>query len=134
MQRKQVFIFLCGLFLLFLCGFLFPALALDSDSRIRKGYPSPSTGKIFSPPSTGQESSAKHPPTTDQQFTIIFSKLAALEQTVGTLQTQVTAQAQLIAQLKQVVSVHSSGTVTISGPGNPQNSRRRECAGNEHFC
>jgi hypothetical protein len=48
---------------------------------------------------------------------MIFSKLAALEQTVATLQNQNTAQAQHIAQLQQVITVQSGGTVTIQAPG-----------------
>lgn len=36
---------------------------------------------------------------------------------MATLQNQVNAQAQLITQLKQVISVNSSGAVTIQAPG-----------------
>lgn len=40
-----------------------------------------------------------------------------LEQTAATLQNQVTVQAQLIAQLRQVIAVNASGVVTIQAPG-----------------
>ena len=48
---------------------------------------------------------------------MIFSKLTALEQSVATLQNQNTVQAQHIAQLQQVITVQSGGTVTIQAPG-----------------
>jgi hypothetical protein len=103
-----------GMFLLFP---ITPSPALDSNPRVQDRYSSPSTGKIMPPSSTGQETFKKQQPTTDQKFKLIFSKLAALEQTVATLQNHVTAQAQQIAQLHQIISVNSSGTVTIQAPG-----------------
>ena len=91
--------------------------ALDNNPKIQDRYSSPSAGKILSPSTARTEPPTKMQSTTDQKFTTIFSKLATLEQTVAALQNQVTAQAQLIAQLKQVISVNSSGTVTIQAPG-----------------
>ena len=96
-------------------GSLSFALALDANPTIQERYSSPSTGKILSP--SGREPVTKKQPTPEQKFNIIFSKLATLEQTVATLQSQVTAQTQQIAQLKQVISFNSSGTVTIQAPG-----------------
>lgn len=116
MQRITFFLFKTGL----ICAVLFVAssmaLALDAIPRVQDRYSSPSTGKAISPSSSGQEYVTKKQPTPDQKFDVIYSKLAALEQTVSVLQNQVTAQAQLIAQLKQGISVNSSGTVTIQAP------------------
>ena len=117
MQRNKFSIVTTGL----ICAVLFVplsfTLALDATPKIQDRYSSPSTGRVISPSSSGQEHVTKKQPTPDQKFDVIFSKLAALEQTVSTLQNQVTVQAQLIAQLKQVISVNSSGTVTIQAPG-----------------
>lgn len=116
MQRITFFLFKTGL----ICAVLFVAssmaLALNATPRVQDHYSSPSTGRAISPSSSGQEH-VKKQPTPDQKFDVIYSKLATLEQTVAALQNQVTAQAQLIAQLKQVISVNSSGTVSIQAPG-----------------
>lgn len=93
------------------------SMALDANPRVQDRYSSPSTGKIISPSSSSRENVTKKQPTTDQKFTTIFSKLATLEQTVTTLRNQVNVQAQLIAQLRQVIAVHFSGVVTIQAPG-----------------
>lgn len=103
-----------GIFLLFP---IFPSPALDTTPGIQDRHSSPSTGKMQPPSSTGQETFKKQQPTTDQKFNMVFSKMTGLEQTVFQLQNQVNAQAQLIAQLKQIISVNSSGTVTIQSPG-----------------
>jgi TolA-binding protein len=103
-----------GIFLLFP---LSPSPALDTTPGIQDRYSSSSTGKMQPPSSTGQETFKKQQPTTDQKFNMVFSKITGLEQTVSQLQNQVNAQAQLIAQLKQIISVNSSGTVTIQSPG-----------------
>jgi hypothetical protein len=117
MQHVKLSVILCGGFIFLFWLSLSPALALDPNPGIQDRYSSSSTGKIMTPSSSGQETFTKQQLTTDQKFNLIFSKLAALEQTVATLQNHVTAQAQQIAQLKQVISVHSSGTVTIQAPG-----------------
>jgi len=92
------------------------ALALDANPRIQDRYSAPSTGKIHSPSPAGQEPLTKKQPTTDQNFNLIFSKLSQLEQTVTSLQNQVTVQSQQITQLRQVIAVNSSGMVTIQAP------------------
>jgi hypothetical protein len=107
-----IFSFL-GLFPLFLNS---PSSALDPQTGIQDPNRPSSTGKIRVPFST-QETLTKQQPTADQKFSTIFSKLAALEQTVATLHNKNTAQAQHIAQLQQVISVQSGGTVTIQAPG-----------------
>lgn len=100
-----------------LLGLFTSALALDTNQRIQDPYSASSAGKILSPSTARPEPPTKMPPTTDQKFITIFSKLAGLEQTGTTLQNQVNVQAQLITQLKQLISVNSSGTVTIQAPG-----------------
>ena len=114
MQRIKFYLVTTGC----ICAFLFVSnpfvLALDANPRIQERYSSPSTGKILSP--SGREPVTKKQPTPEQKFNLIFSKLSKLEQTVSTLQNQVSAQAQQIAQLRQVISVNSAGTVTIQAP------------------
>ena len=117
MQGTKFSFVTTGIIWAFLCVSIPFVLAMDANSRVQDRYSPPSTGKITSPSSSGQEPFSKSPPTTDQKFNLVFSKLAALEQTVATLQNQVTTQAQLIAQLKQIISVQSGGTVTIQAPG-----------------
>ena len=107
-----IFSFL-GLFPLFLNS---PSSALDPKTGIQDPNRPSSTGKIRVP-SSPQEIFTKQPPTVDQKFSMIFSKLTALEQSVATLQNQNTVQAQHIAQLQQVITVQSGGTVTIQAPG-----------------
>jgi hypothetical protein len=115
MQRMKFFIFTTGVIgaILFLGSST--ALALDATPKIQDRYSSPSKGQILPPAS--REPVTKKQPTTEQKFNLIFSKLSKLEQTVATLQNQVSAQAQQIAQLRQVISVNSAGTVTIQAPG-----------------
>ena len=115
MQPLKLSLILGGLFSVVICISISPALALDPNPGIPDRYSSPSTGQILSP--SGREPVTKKQPTTEQTFNLIFSKLSTLEQTVAALQNQVTAQAQLIAQLKQVIVVNASGTVTIQAPG-----------------
>ncbi len=117
MQHVIGFLLRTGLY----CCILFEpfslTLAADANPRGQDRYAPSTTGKIIPPFSANEESFAKQQPTTDQKFNLIFSKLTALEQTVATLQNQVTAQAQHIGQLQQVISVQSGGTVTIQAPG-----------------
>lgn len=91
-QRITFFLFPTGL----ICAILFLASsiasALDANPRVQDRYSSTSTVRV-----------------------VIFP--AALEQTVSTLQNQIRVQAQLIAQLKQVICINSSGTVTIQALG-----------------
>jgi TolA-binding protein len=106
-----------GMICVMLFVFISSTVALDNNPNVQDRFSSPTTGKILSPSTARPEPPTKMQPTTDQKFTTIFSKLAALEQTVTTLQNQVNVQAQFIAQLKQVISVNSSGTVTIQALG-----------------
>jgi hypothetical protein len=117
MQRIQLSFFTTGVIgaILFLGSST--AFALEANPRVQDRFSSPSKGKIIPPSSSGQEPFTKQQPTTEQKFNLIFSKLSALEQTVVNLQNQVSAQAQLITQLRQVISVNSSGVVTIQAPG-----------------
>lgn len=115
MKDRNFSILVAALNVVVLFGLLTSGLAEDANQRIQDRVSPPSTGKILSP--SGREPVTKALPTTDQKFTTIFSKLATLEQIVASLQNQVTAQAQLITQLKQVISINSSGTVTIQAPG-----------------
>lgn len=115
MKDKNFSFLVATLNVVVLFGLLTSGLADDANQRIQDRYSPPSTRKILSP--SGREPVTKALPTTDQKFTTIFSKLTTLEQTVATLQNQVTAQAQLITQLKQVISINSSGAVTIQAPG-----------------
>jgi hypothetical protein len=117
MQRFYVSLLTTGMICVMLFVSISSTRALDNNPKIQDRYSSPSADKILSPSTARTEPPTKMQPTTDQKFTTIFSKLATLEQTVAALQNQVTAQAQLIAQLKQVISVNSSGTVTIQAPG-----------------
>lgn len=117
MQRLHVSFLTTGMICVMLFMFISSAVALDNNPNIQDRYSSPSAGQILSPSTARPEPPTKMPLTTDQKFTTIFSKLAALEQTLTTLQNQVNAQTQVIAQLKQVISVNSSGTVTIQAPG-----------------
>jgi len=43
--------------------------------------------------------------------------LPITHKTVGSLQSQATGRTQQIAQLQQVISIHSGSTVTIQAPG-----------------
>ncbi|MCA9419701.1 MAG: hypothetical protein KC592_01710 [Nitrospira sp.] len=116
MKDRNLSILVTALNVVILFGLFTSGLAEDANQRIQdRVSPPSSTRKILSP--SGREPVTKALPTTDQKFTTIFSKLATLEQIVASLQNQVTAQAQLITQLKQVISVNSSGTVTIQTPG-----------------
>lgn len=117
MQRIQFSFFTTGVLGAILFLGASTALALDANPRTQDRFSSPSQGKIIPPSSSDLEPFTKPQPTTDQKFNLIFSKLAALEQTVATLQNQVSAQAQLITQLRQVISVNSSGVVTVQAPG-----------------
>lgn len=115
MKDRNFSFLVAALNVVVLFGLLTSGLAEDANPRIQDRVSPSSTRKILSP--SGREPVTKALPTTDQKFTTIFSKLTTLEQTVATLQNQVTAQAQLITQLKQVISVNSSGTVTIQASG-----------------
>lgn len=117
MQRFYVSLLTTGMICVMYFVSISSAVALDNNLNVQDRYSSPSAGKRLSPSTTRSEPPTKMQPTTEQKFTTIFSKLATLEQTVATLQNQVNVQAQLIAQLKQVISVNSSGTVTIQAPG-----------------
>jgi len=115
MKKRNSSLFIAAFNIVIIFGLLTSALAADANQRMQERYSAPSTGKILSP--SGREPVTKKQPTTDQKFDLIFSKLAALEQTVATLQNQNTVQAQHIAQLRQVIAVNSSGVVTIQAPG-----------------
>ncbi len=114
MKDLKISLNLCCLFIIVIGAILSPALALDPNSHIRDRYSSPSKGRQLSPPSPA--STTKQPPTLEQRVDYLTAKIATLEQTVNILQTQVTAQAQQLNQLAQVISVNSSGTVTIQAP------------------
>ncbi len=111
---------------LILClSFFPPVLALDPNSGVqqRRSSPdsrqsiAPSQGTPKVPPHSGRNISTKTQPTTEQLLSSMSAKLATLEHTVSLLQNQVSAQTQQIAQLKQIISINSSGTVTIQAPG-----------------
>lgn len=89
MQHNRVSIVTTGLICAILLVSSSLALALDSNPKIQDRYSSPSTGRVPSPPSSGREPVTKKQPTTEQKFNLIFSKLSKLEQTVVTLQNQV---------------------------------------------
>ncbi|HQU27711.1 MAG: hypothetical protein KC563_07855 [Nitrospira sp.] len=90
------------------------ALAADVSPNIQDRYSSPSKGRVLLP--SEKPRTPKQPPTIEQRLDYLTSKIATLEQTVTTLQSQVIVQTQQIAQLRQVISVHSSGAVTIQAP------------------
>jgi len=115
MQPFKTSLILSALFMMSLCLSFSTAFALDPNTGIQDRYSSPSKGQILAP--SGREPVTKKQPTTEQKFNLLFSKMATLEQTVATLQNQVTVQAQHIAQLRQVIAVNSSGVVTIQAPG-----------------
>jgi len=114
MKGLKISLILSCLFIMVLGPILSLALALDPNSNIRDRYSSPSKERLLSPP--GKESMTKQPPTLEQRVDYLAAKVTTLEQTVNTLQTQVAAQSQHIAQLRQVISVNSSGAVTIQAP------------------
>ncbi|MGB5056860.1 MAG: hypothetical protein WBO24_20885 [Nitrospirales bacterium] len=115
MQPFKTSLILSALIMMCLCLSISTAFALDPNTGIQDRYSSPSKGQILSP--SGREPVTKKQPTTEQKFNLLFSKMAKLEQTVATLQNQVTVQAQHIAQLRQIIAVNSSGVVTIQAPG-----------------
>lgn len=117
MQINKMFFLITLLFSVIFCLLISPTFALDPNSRMQDRYSSPSTGKILPPSTSGRAPVTKKHMTADQKFLALFSRVATLEQTVSALQAQNQTQAQQIAELKQVISVQSGGTVTIQAPG-----------------
>ena len=118
MKRRSNFTLLSIAFAMFLLSPPPQALPWDFSRIFQNHYSVPSPEKTLMLTSSRRQVSKRKPQTTEKKVTALITKVSKLEKKVTNLQAQVASQNQYIAKLKQVITLHSTGTVTLRAKKN----------------
>ncbi len=121
MKNKNSSLFVAAFNIVIIFGLLTSALAADANPRVQDRYSAPVIKQV--PSRARQPQSKWDSMSTDQKFSVLLGKLDAVERKIATLQNQVQANSSLgqevtqlrntVQQLGQVITISSSGHVTI---------------------
>lgn len=121
MNQRNAFLFVAAFNVVIFFGLFTPGLAADANPRVQDRDSAPVIKQV--PSRATQPQSKWDSMTTDQKFSVLLGKLDAVERRIAALQNQVQANSSLgqevtqlrntVQQLGQVITISSSGHITI---------------------